>query len=191
MLFRSELERADSGIRSFISVQSALVMWPIYVYGSKEQKEKYLPRLAAGESIGCFGLTEPDFGSDPGGMRTSAVKVPGGYRLNGAKMWITNGSIADLAVVWAKLDGKVRGFLVDRGLDGFKSILTKGKFSLRVSVTSELVLEDCVVPEENLLPDAIGLKAPLSCLTQARYGIAWGVLGAANQCYHKIGRAHV
>ena len=183
-LMMQELERADSGIRSFISVQSALVMWPIYVYGSKEQKEKYLPRLATGESIGCFGLTEPDFGSDPGGMRTSAVKVPGGYRLNGAKMWITNGSIADLAVVWAKLDGKVRGFLVDRGLDGFKSILTKGKFSLRVSVTSELVLEDCVVPEENLLPDAIGLKAPLSCLTQARYGIAWGVLGAANQCYH-------
>jgi len=183
-LLMQELERVDSGIRSFVSVQSALVMWPIYAYGSEKQKERYLPGMASGEIIGCFGLTEPDFGSDPGGMRTTALKVPGGYRLNGAKMWITNGSIADVALVWAKLDGEVRGFLVDRGTEGYQAQTTKGKFSLRVSVTSELVLEDCVVPEESLLENAVGLKAALSCLTQARYGISWGVLGAANQCYH-------
>ncbi|MBT3784813.1 acyl-CoA dehydrogenase [bacterium] len=183
-LMMQELERADSGIRSFVSVQSSLVMWPIYAYGSEAQKEKYLPAMAAGEIIGCFGLTEPDFGSDPGGMRTVAQKVPGGYKLNGAKMWITNGCLSHVALVWAKLDGEIRGFLIDRDTPGFSTQTTKGKFSLRVSVTSELILEDCVVPEESLLENAIGLKAALNCLTQARYGIAWGVLGAANLCYH-------
>jgi glutaryl-CoA dehydrogenase len=182
-LVMQELERGDSGIRSFVSVQGALVMWPIYTYGSEAQKEKFLPGLAAGELIGCFGLTEPDFGSDPGGMLTTAVKIPGGYRLNGNKMWITNGSQADLAVVWAKLDGQVRGFLVEKGSSGFSTTQTKGKFSLRVSVTSELHFEDCEIPEESLLPGVGGLKSALSCLTQARFGIAWGALGAANQCY--------
>lgn len=178
-----ELERGDSGIRSFCSVQSSLVMYPIYQYGSEAQKEKFLPQLASAKKIGCFGLTEPDAGSNPGGMRTKAEKVPGGYKLNGNKMWITNGDIADVAVVWAKLDGEVRGFLVEKGTKGFSTSLMKGKFSLRVSVTSELHFEDCVIPEENMLPKAMGLKAPLSCLTQARYGIAWGVLGAANACF--------
>jgi len=179
-----ELERGDSGIRSFCSVQGALVMYPIYTYGSDEQKEKYLPKLAKAELIGCFGLTEPDAGSNPGGMRTTAVKVPGGYVLNGNKMWITNGCIADIAIVWAKLDGEVRGFIVEKGMKGFSTSTMKGKFSLRVSVTSELHLQDCFVPETHILPKAVGLRAPLSCLTQARYGIAWGVLGAANACYH-------
>ncbi|MGE3681719.1 MAG: acyl-CoA dehydrogenase family protein [Bdellovibrionales bacterium] len=183
-LVMQELERGDSGIRSFCSVQGALVMYPIHAYGSEAQKEKYLPKLAKAEIIGCFGLTEPDAGSNPGAMRTKAEKVPGGYRLNGNKMWITNGCIADVAVVWAKLDGEVRGFIVEKGTKGFSTSTMKGKFSLRVSVTSELHLEDCVVPEENMLPGAKGLKGPLSCLTQARYGIAWGVLGAANACYH-------
>jgi glutaryl-CoA dehydrogenase len=183
-LVMSELERADSGIRSFCSVQGALVMYPIFTYGSDAQKERYLPKLATAELIGCFGLTEPDAGSNPGSMRTKAEKVPGGYKLNGNKMWITNGCISDLAVVWAKLDGEVRGFIVEKGTKGFSTSTMKGKFSLRVSVTSELHLEDCVVPEENMLPLAKGLKGPLSCLTQARYGIAWGVLGAANACYH-------
>lgn len=183
-LLMQELERGDSGIRSFCSVQGALVMFPIHAYGSEEQKNKYLPKLAKAELIGCFGLTEPDAGSNPGAMRTKAEKVAGGYKLNGNKMWITNGCVADVAVVWAKLDGEVRGFLVDRGTPGFSTSTMKGKFSLRVSVTSELHFKDCVVPEENLLPKAKGLKGPLSCLTQARYGIAWGVLGAANQCYH-------
>ena len=178
-----ELERGDSGIRSFCSVQGALVMYPIYTYGSEEQKQKYLPKLAKAEMIGCFGLTEPDAGSNPGSMRTTAVKVPGGYKLNGNKMWITNGCISDVAVVWAKLDGEVRGFIIDKGTKGFSTSTMKGKFSLRVSVTSELHMQDCVVPESNMLPKAQGLKAPLSCLTQARYGIAWGVLGAANACY--------
>lgn len=182
-LVMQELERADSGIRSFCSVQGALVMWPIYTYGSEAQKEKYLPGLAKGELVGCFGLTESDFGSNPGGMRTKAEKVDGGYKLNGAKMWITNGCIADLAVVWARLDGKIRGFIVDKGTPGFSTSKVEGKFSLRVSVTSELHFDDCVVPEENLLPEAFGLKGPLGCLSQARYGIAWGVIGAANQCY--------
>lgn len=183
-LVMQELERGDSGIRSFCSVQGALVMYPIYAYGSEEQKNKYLPKLAKGELIGCFGLTEPDAGSNPGGMLTKAEKVPGGYKLNGNKMWITNGSIADIAVVWARLNGEVRGFIVEKGTKGFSTTLTKGKFSLRVSVTSELHMHDCVVPEDAILPNGVGLKAPLGCLTQARYGIAWGVLGAANHCFH-------
>lgn len=184
-LLMQELERADSGIRSFCSVQGALVMYPIYKFGSEEQKQKYLPKLAKAEMIGCFGLTEPDAGSNPGGMLTTAEKVKGGYKLNGNKMWITNGSISDIAVVWAKLDGEVRGFIVEKGTPGFTTSLTKGKFSLRVSVTSELHFQDCVVPEDSILPNIKGLKGPLSCLTQARYGIAWGVLGAANACYHE------
>jgi glutaryl-CoA dehydrogenase len=184
-LLMQELERADSGIRSFCSVQGALVMYPIYAYGSEAQKQKYLPKLAKGELIGCFGLTEPDAGSNPGGMLTRAEKVPGGYKLNGNKMWITNGSVANIAIIWARLDGKVRGFIVEKGTEGFSTSLMKGKFSLRVSVTSELHLQNCVVPEDSILPNGEGLKAPLGCLTQARYGIAWGVLGAANACYHE------
>ena len=183
-LVTSELERADSGIRSFCSVQSSLVMYPIYAYGSEEQKNKYLPKLATAEMVGCFGLTEPDAGSNPGGMLTKAEKVSGGYKLNGNKMWITNGCISDIAIVWARLDGEVRGFIVEKGTPGFTTTTMKGKFSLRVSVTSELHFHDCVVPETQILPKGIGLKAPLGCLTQARYGIAWGVLGAANACYH-------
>ncbi len=183
-LIMQELERGDSGIRSFASVQSGLVMYPIYTFGSEEQKKYWLPKLAAAEKIGCFGLTEPDFGSNPGGMITKAEKVDGGYLLNGAKMWITNGTIADVAVVWAKLDGRVRGFLVEKGTKGFSAPETKGKLSLRASVTSELVFEDCLIPEENILPNSGGLKSPLMCLTQARYGIAWGVTGLAMHCYH-------
>lgn len=182
-LVMAELERGDSGIRSFCSVQGALVMYPIFAYGSEAQKEKYLPKLAKAELIGCFGLTEPDAGSNPGGMLTKAEKVPGGYKLNGNKMWITNGCISDIAVVWARLDGEVRGFIVEKGTKGFTTSTMKGKFSLRVSVTSELHMHDCVVPEDAILPNGKGLKAPLGCLTQARYGIAWGVLGAANACY--------
>lgn len=183
-LVMQELERGDSGIRSFCSVQGALVMYPIYAYGSEAQKDKFLPKLARGEMIGCFGLTEPDAGSNPGGMRTKAEKVKGGYKISGNKMWITNGCISDIAVVWARLDGKVRGFIVEKGTEGFSTSTMKGKFSLRVSVTSELHLKDVIVPEENILPNGVGLKAPLGCLSQARYGIAWGVLGAANACYH-------
>lgn len=183
-LLTQELERGDSGIRSFCSVQGSLVMYPIFTYGSETQKEKYLPRLASAELIGCFGLTEPDAGSNPGAMRTRAEKVKGGYKLNGNKMWITNGCISDIAVVWAVLDGDIRGFIIEKGTPGFTTSTMKGKFSLRVSVTSELHMKDCVVPVENMLPLAKGLKGPLSCLTQARYGIAWGVLGAANACYH-------
>jgi len=182
-LAMQELERGDSGVRSFASVQSALVMYPIYTFGSDEQKEKWLPELATGEKIGCFGLTEPDYGSNPGGMVTKAEKVDGGYKLNGAKMWITNGTIADVAVVWAKLDGKVKGFLVEKGMEGFTAPEMKGKHSLRASVTSELILQDVFVPEENILPDSNGLKSPLMCLTQARYGIAWGVTGSMMVCY--------
>ncbi|MBK8552522.1 MAG: acyl-CoA dehydrogenase family protein [Ignavibacteria bacterium] len=182
-LIMQELERGDSGVRSFASVQSGLVMYPIYTFGSEEQRKKYLPKLAAGEMIGCFGLTEPDFGSNPGGMITKAEKKDGGYVLNGAKMWITNGTVADVAVVWAKLDGKVRGFLVEKGTKGFTAPETKHKLSLRASVTSELVFEDCFIPEENILPNSGGLKSPLMCLTQARYGIAWGVVGLAMECY--------
>lgn len=182
-LVTQELERGDSGIRSFCSVQSSLVMYPIYAYGSEEQKEKYLPALASAKKIGCFGLTEPDAGSNPGGMRTVAEKVPGGYKINGNKMWITNGCISDIAVVWARLNGEVRGFIIEKGTKGFSTSTMKGKFSLRVSVTSELHMQDCIVPEENLLPNGKGLKAPLGCLTQARYGIGWGVIGAANACF--------
>ena len=180
-----ELERGDSGIRSFCSVQGSLVMFPIWAYGSEEQKQKYLPSLTRGERIGCFGLTEPDAGSNPGNMLTRAEKVPGGYKINGNKMWITNGCLADIAIVWGKLDGVVRGFIVEKNTPGFSTRLMKGKFSLRVSVTSELHLEDCVVPKTALIPHVEGLKGPLSCLTQARYGITWGVIGAANACYHE------
>lgn len=183
-LIMQELERGDSGVRSFASVQSGLVMYPIYEFGSEDQRKKYLPKLAKGELIGCFGLTEPDFGSNPGGMITKAEKVDGGYVLNGAKMWITNGTIADVAIVWAKLDGKVKGFLVDKGTKGYSAPETKGKLSLRASVTSELVFSDCFIPDENLMPNANGLKSPLMCLTQARYGIAWGVVGLAMECYN-------
>ncbi len=182
-LIMQELERADSGIRSFCSVQGSLAMYAIHAFGSETQKNKWLPEMAKGNKIGCFGLTEPDAGSNPGGMKTRAEKVQGGYKLNGNKMWITNGGISDVAVVWAKLDGKVRGFLVEKGTPGFSTSLMKGKFSLRISVTSELHFKDCVVPEENMLPKAEGLKGPLSCLSQARYGICFGVVGAANQCY--------
>ncbi len=182
-LVMQELERGDSGVRSFSSVQSALVMYPIYTFGSEEQKKRWLPKLASGEKIGCFGLTEPDYGSNPAGMKTRAEKKGDRYILNGAKMWITNGTIADVAVVWAKLDGEIRGFLVEKGTKGYSAPEMKGKHSLRASVTSELVFEDCEIPEENLLPNSGGLKSPLMCLNQARYGIAWGVLGSAMACY--------
>lgn len=183
-LICQELERGDSGLRSFASVQSSLVMFPIYAYGSEAQKQKYLPQLAAGKMIGCFGLTEPDYGSNPSGMITRARKKGDNYVLNGSKMWITNGSIADVAVVWAKDDeGEIRGFLIDKDTPGFRAVDIEGKFSLRASVTSELILEDCEIPAENMLPNIKGLKGPLSCLSQARYGIAWGALGAAMACY--------
>lgn len=182
-LMMTELERGDSGLRSFASVQSALCMYPIFAYGNEEQKMKWLPAMAKAEKIGCFGLTEPDFGSNPGGMITNAKKCDGGYVLNGAKMWITNSPISDVAVVWAKLDGVVHGFLVERGFKGFGTPEMKGKLSLRASITGEITLQDVFVPEENLLPGVKGLKGPLSCLNQARYGIAWGVLGAAMECY--------
>jgi glutaryl-CoA dehydrogenase len=175
-----ELEYADSGIRSFVSVQNSLVIYPILTYGSDEQKRRFLPKLISGEYIGCFGLTEPDAGSDPGSMKTHAKKTKGGYILNGSKMWITNGSIADIAVVWAKDEqGVIRGFIVEKGFEGFSTQELKTKISLRASVTSELIFNDVFVPEENVLPYAEGLKAPLSCLTQARYGIAWGAVGSA------------
>src|SRR5258706_6663402 len=185
-----ELERGDSGLRSFVSVQGALCMYPIFAYGSEEQKKTWLPKMAKGEAIGCFGLTEPDHGSDPGSMITRATRKDGGYVLNGAKMWITNGTVADIAIVWAKLrdeaGGKdeVHGFLVEKGTKGFSAPEQKHKHSVRASVTSELIFQDVFVPEANKLPAARGLKAPLSCLSQARYGIAWGVLGAAMSCYH-------
>lgn len=184
-LLMYELERGDSGIRSMASVQGSLVMYPIYAYGSEAQKKKWLPRMARGEAIGCFGLTEPDFGSNPSGMRTRAVREgKGKWRINGAKMWITNGSIADVAVVWARTDEGVRGFLVPGTSPGFSAPQMKGKWSLRASVTSELVLQDVIVDEEeSLLPGCTGLRGPLGCLTQARYGIAWGALGAADFCY--------
>ncbi|HMN48324.1 MAG TPA: acyl-CoA dehydrogenase family protein [Ignavibacteriaceae bacterium] len=182
-LIMQELERGDSGIRSFASVQSALVMYPIFTFGSEDQKDKWLPKLASGEYVGCFGLTEPDYGSNPGGMITKAIKVDGGYLLNGAKMWITNGTIADVAVVWAKLDGTVRGFLVEKGMKGFTAPEMKGKHSLRASVTSELIFDNVFIPEDNLLPKTEGLKNALMCLNQARYGIAWGVVGSMMACY--------
>jgi len=182
-LIMQELERGDSGLRSFVSVQSGLVMYPIYAFGSKEQKDKWIPKLGKAEAIGCFGLTEPDFGSNPAGMRTVAKKDGDSYVLNGAKAWITNGSIADVAVVWAKFDGVVRGFLVEKGTKGFSTFEHKGKMSLRASVTSQLAFEDCRIPAENILPGVEGLKGPLSCLTQARYGIAWGSIGSAMATY--------
>lgn len=182
-LMMQELERGDSGIRSFVSVMGALVMYPIFTFGSDEQKDYWLPKLTSGEKIGCFGLTEPDFGSNPGGMITRAEKVDGGYLLNGAKMWITNGTIADVAVVWAKLDGVVKGFLVEKDFKGYTAPEMKGKHSLRASITSELIFDSVFVPDTHLLPNATGLKAPLLCLNQARYGIAWGVTGAAMSCY--------
>ncbi len=182
-LIYQELERGDSGLRSFVSVQGGLVMYPIHAYGSEAQKRRWLPLLASGKAIGCFGLTEPDFGSNPGGMLTTAKKDGKGYVLNGRKMWITNGTVADVAVVWARLDGVIRGFLVTKGTPGYSAPEQKHKFSLRASVTSELVLEDVRVGEDALLPNITGLKGPLSCLTQARYGIAWGALGAAYACF--------
>ncbi|MGB2627783.1 MAG: acyl-CoA dehydrogenase family protein [Candidatus Acidiferrum sp.] len=184
-LMTQELERGDSGLRSFVSVQGSLVMYPIYSYGSEEQKNKWLPRLQEGKAIGCFGLTEPQFGSNPGGMLTRAAKKGTKYVLNGEKMWITNGSIADVAIIWAKCDdNKVRGFLVEKGTSGFKAWEVHGKYSLRASVTSGLALSDCEIPEENLLPGVTGLRGPLSCLNQARYGIGWGAIGAAMACYY-------
>jgi glutaryl-CoA dehydrogenase len=186
-LINQELERGDSGLRSFVSVQSGLVMYPIFAFGSEEQKQRWLPRLASGDALGCFGLTEPDFGSNPSGMLTRAEPVVGGYRLNGTKRWITNGDIADVALVWAKVaEGEgsvVRGFLVERGTSGFATREMEGKFSLRASITSELFFEDCVVPTDAILPGGAGMRGPLSCLTQARYGISWGALGAAQACY--------
>jgi len=182
-LICQELERGDSGIRSFVSVQSSLVMFPIWAYGSEAQKQKYLPELAAGRMIGCFGLTEPDFGSNPSGMLTTATKTPGGYRITGTKRWITNGSVAHVALVWAKLEGKVRGFLVPTKSKGFAARNIDGKWSLRASVTSELVMEDCEVGEDALLPGVSGMRGPLSCLSQARFGICYGAVGAAMACY--------
>ncbi|MDT3696706.1 MAG: acyl-CoA dehydrogenase family protein [Ignavibacterium sp.] len=182
-LIMQELERGDSGIRSFASVQSALVMYPIFSFGSEEQKDKWLPLLASANKIGCFGLTEPDYGSNPGGMITKADKTDGGYLLNGAKMWITNGTIADVAVVWAKLDGVVKGFLVEKGMKGFTAPEMKRKHSLRASITSELIFDNVFVPDSNLLPKTEGLKNALMCLNQARYGIAWGVVGSMMACY--------
>ncbi|MFH0733763.1 MAG: acyl-CoA dehydrogenase family protein [bacterium] len=182
-LVMQELERGDSGIRSFVSVQSGLVMYPIYEFGSEKQKDFWLPKLASGKKIGCFGLTEPDFGSNPSGLLTKAEKVSGGYILNGAKMWITNGTIADVAVVWAKLDGVIKGFIVEKGTKGFEAPEMKGKHSLRASITSELIFQDVFVPDENILPKSGGLKSPLMCLNQARYGIAWGVVGSMMAVY--------
>jgi glutaryl-CoA dehydrogenase len=183
-LIARELERVDSGYRSTMSVQSSLVMYPIYAYGTEAQRRKFLPRLASGEIIGCFGLTEPDHGSDPGSMATRAEKVSGGYKLNGAKTWISNAPVAHVAVVWAKLDNVIRGFLIERGAKGFSTPKIEGKLSLRTSVTGEIVLEDCVVGEDNLLPNVKGLAGPFGCLNNARYGIAWGAMGAAEFCWH-------
>ncbi|MEQ1929832.1 MAG: acyl-CoA dehydrogenase [Parvularculaceae bacterium] len=182
-LIAREIERVDSGYRSAMSVQSSLVMYPIETFGSEEQKEKYLPKLASGEWVGCFGLTEADGGSDPGAMRARAEAVQGGYRLNGSKMWITNSPIADVAVVWAKLDGDIRGFILDRGMDGFTTPKIEGKLSLRASITGEISLSDVLVPKESLLPNVKGLRGPFSCLNKARYGISWGAMGAAEFCW--------
>jgi glutaryl-CoA dehydrogenase len=188
-LIAREIERVDSGLRSVMSVQSSLAMYPIYAYGSEAQREKFLPKMASGEWIGCFGLTEPDHGSDPGGMTTRARKVDGGYRLSGAKMWITNSPIADVFVVWAKDDdGVIRGFILEKGMSGLTAPKIEGKFSLRASMTGEIVMDDVTVPEENLLPNASGLKGPFGCLNRARYGIAWGTMGAAEFCWHAARR---
>jgi glutaryl-CoA dehydrogenase len=185
-LIAREIERVDSGYRSAISVQNSLVMHPIEAYGSEAQKKKYLPKLATGEMIGCFGLTEPDAGSDPGGMKTRAKRTSSGYVLSGAKMWITNSPIADIAVVWAKLEDEgIHGFIVERGLKGFSTPTIEGKFSLRASVTGEIVLDDVEVPEDALMPNTRGLSGPFGCLNKARYGIAWGAIGAAEDCWHR------
>jgi glutaryl-CoA dehydrogenase len=183
-LVAREVERVDSGYRSAMSVQSSLVMHPIYTYGSEEQRMKYLPKLASGEYIGCFGLTEPNSGSDPASMLTKADPVAGGYRLNGAKMWITNSPVADVFVVWGKLDGVIRGFILDKGMEGLSAPKIEGKFSLRASITGEIVMDNVFVPEQNMLPNAKGLSGPFGCLNKARYGIAWGALGAAEFCWH-------
>ena len=184
-LVAREVERVDSGYRSMLSVQSSLVMYPIYTYGNEAQREKYLPKLATGEWIGCFGLTEPDHGSDPGGMTTRARSVDGGYRVSGAKMWISNSPIADVFVVWAKTDDDViRGFVLEKGMEGLSAPKIEGKLALRASITGEIVMDEVFVPEENLLPNVQGLKGPFGCLNNARYGIAWGTLGAAETCWH-------
>ncbi|MBG22089.1 MAG: acyl-CoA dehydrogenase [Idiomarinaceae bacterium] len=183
-LVAREVERVDSGYRSAMSVQSSLVMHPIHEYGTEEQRQKYLPKLASGEWVGCFGLTEPDAGSDPAGMRTTAKKVDGGYVLKGSKMWITNSPIADVFVVWAKLDGEIRGFILEKGMKGLSAPKIDGKFSLRASITGEIVMDNVEVPESALLPNVSGLKGPFGCLNKARYGIAWGSLGAAEFCWH-------
>ena len=186
-LVAREVERVDSGYRSMMSVQSSLVMYPIYAYGSEEQREKYLPKLSSGEYIGCFGLTEPDAGSDPAGMKTRAVKTDGGYRLNGSKMWISNAPIADVFVVWAKSEahgGKIRGFVLEKGMKGLSAPKIENKMSLRASVTGEIVLDNVEVGEDALLPHVEGLKGPFGCLNRARYGISWGAMGAAEACWH-------
>lgn len=186
-LIAREVERVDSGYRSAMSVQSSLVMYPIYAWGSEDQRKKYLPKLATGELIGCFGLTEPDAGSDPGGMTTKARQVKGGYSLSGSKMWISNSPIADVFVVWAKSDahdGAIKGFILEKGMKGLSAPKIEGKLSLRASITGEIVMDEVFVPEENLLPNASGLKGPFECLNRARYGIAWGVMGAAEFCWH-------
>ncbi|HSQ81659.1 MAG TPA: acyl-CoA dehydrogenase [Casimicrobiaceae bacterium] len=182
-LIAREVERVDSGYRSMMSVQSSLVMFPIHEYGSEAQRKKYLPKLASGELVGCFGLTEPNHGSDPGSMETRATSVDGGYRLRGSKTWISNAPIADVFIVWAKLDGVVRGFILEKGMKGLTAPKIEGKFSLRASVTGEVVMDDVLVPEDNLLPNVQGLKGPMGCLDSARYGIAWGALGAAEFCW--------
>jgi glutaryl-CoA dehydrogenase len=184
-LIAREIERVDSGYRSLMSVQSSLVMFPIFAYGSETQRRKYLPRLAKGEILGCFGLTEPDHGSDPGSMTTRAEKVKGGYRLTGNKMWISNAPVADVALIWAKLDGKIRGFLVERGTKDFSTPTIEGKLSLRTSITGEVVLDGAIVPEDSLLPNIEGLAGPFGCLNNARYGIVWGAMGAAEFCWHR------
>lgn len=183
-LIAREVERVDSGYRSAMSVQSSLVMYPIFTYGTEEQRKKYLPKLASGELVGCFGLTEPNHGSDPASMETRAKKVDGGYIVHGNKMWITNSPIADVFVVWAKLDGEIRGFILEKGMKGLSAPKIEGKFSLRASSTGEIVMDEVFVPEENIFPEVKGLKGPFGCLNKARYGIAWGALGAAEFCWH-------
>lgn len=190
-LIAREIERVDSGYRSFCSVQSSLVMYPIFDFGTEEQRKRFLPKLATGEMVGCFGLTEPDHGSDPGSMKTSAIRTDGGWVLNGSKMWISNSPFADVAIVWAKAkekagdEGVIRGFIVEKGFEGFTAPKTHNKMSLRASTTGEIVLQDCFVPEANVFPEVKGLKGPFSCLNNARYGIVWGALGAAENCYHR------